>query len=175
MEYHYKKPIYDPFVTFNPTKTFIQDVIKQLKEQAYGKTKAIQSIQQENWPVPQWLEVERRTLLERIKYYEYRLTRWSRSNGWEINNSGQITKEDIQMAKQYPIINLIQGGAKVRGRLATVRCPFHQEKTGSFVIYIDNNTWHCFGACGVGGDSIDFVIRRDQIKFLDAVKLLINK
>lgn len=175
MEYGYKKPIYDPFVTLNPTKTFVRDVIKQLKESAYGKTKAIQSFQQANWPAPSWLEEERRVLLGRIKQYEYRLARWSNTGGWEIDNRGRITGEDIQRAKQYPITDLYPGEIRVRGRLATVRCPFHEERTGSLVIYLNNNTWHCFGTCGAGGDSIDFVMKRDQIKFLDAVKLLINQ
>lgn len=36
------------------------------------------------------------------------------------------------------------------------RCPFHKEKTGSFVVVPKRNTWHCFG-CGKGGSQRDFI------------------
>lgn len=38
------------------------------------------------------------------------------------------------------------------------RCPLHQEKTGSFSVFHKENgwSWHCFGACGMGGDIVDF-------------------
>lgn len=38
------------------------------------------------------------------------------------------------------------------------RCPLHQEKTGSFSVFHKENgwSWHCFGACGIGGDIVDF-------------------
>ena len=34
-------------------------------------------------------------------------------------------------------------------------CPLHDERTGSFVVYVDSQTWHCFGACGAGGDVVE--------------------
>jgi hypothetical protein len=34
------------------------------------------------------------------------------------------------------------------------RCPLHEERTGSFVVYADPWRWHCFGACGEGGDIV---------------------
>ncbi|MCL1884734.1 MAG: CHC2 zinc finger domain-containing protein [Defluviitaleaceae bacterium] len=46
-----------------------------------------------------------------------------------------------------------------------VLCPFHNEKTPSFIVYPKSNSWHCFG-CGVGGSVIDFAM-----KYFDGVAL----
>ena len=50
-------------------------------------------------------------------------------------------------------------------------CPFHNEKTPSFTVYPNNNSWHCFG-CGVGGSAIDFVMNYCGLGALEAAKKL---
>ena len=50
-------------------------------------------------------------------------------------------------------------------------CPFHGEKTPSFVVHDDKGYFHCFG-CGVGGDVIKFVELYDKVSFPDAVRQL---
>ena len=50
-------------------------------------------------------------------------------------------------------------------------CPIHKEKTPSFAVYPDNNSWHCFG-CGVGGSVIDFVMAYYGLDALEAAKKL---
>lgn len=63
---------------------------------------------------------------------------------------------------------------KVGSRLRCC-CPFHNEKTPSFIINTNTNSWHCFGACSEGGDAIEFIRRKEGVSFLEAVRLLANK
>ena len=58
------------------------------------------------------------------------------------------------------------------GKNFIARCPFHQERTPSFVVFPDRQTWRCFGACAVGGDLFGLVMRAEKLDFVDALKLL---
>ena len=60
---------------------------------------------------------------------------------------------------------------KRKGRLYGGLCPFHSEKTPSFYVYPDTQSFYCFG-CGVGGDVIHFVSRINSIDYTEAVKML---
>ncbi|HLR21878.1 MAG TPA: DNA primase [Tissierellaceae bacterium] len=53
-------------------------------------------------------------------------------------------------------------------------CPFHNEKTPSFSVSNSKQFFHCFG-CGVGGDSIEFIMKKENLEFVDAIKLLADK
>ena len=50
-------------------------------------------------------------------------------------------------------------------------CPFHDEKTPSFVVYSDKQDYHCFG-CGAHGTAIDWIMHRDGLRYWDAVRQL---
>jgi DNA primase len=50
-------------------------------------------------------------------------------------------------------------------------CPFHTEKTPSFVVNPDKQIFHCFG-CGVGGNSVSFIMRQERLEFPAAVRFL---
>ncbi len=68
-----------------------------------------------------------------------------------------------------PYVNLSK-----RGRLVKGLCPFHNEKTPSFTIYTDSQSFFCFG-CGAGGDAITFVRRIENLDYVEAVKVLAER
>src|SRR3990172_9237091 len=61
------------------------------------------------------------------------------------------------------------------GRYFKAQCPFHNERTPSFFVYPDRQTWHCFGACGTGGDVFSFVMKRENLPFGEALRLLAER
>ncbi len=63
---------------------------------------------------------------------------------------------------------------KRKGRGSSGLCPFHSEKTPSFTVYNDTQSFYCFG-CGAGGDVITFIKRAENLEYLDAVKHLANR
>lgn len=63
---------------------------------------------------------------------------------------------------------------KRRGRNFVGLCPFHGEKTPSFNVYPQSNSFYCFG-CGVGGDIITFIEKVENLDYFEAVKFLAQK
>lgn len=80
-----------------------------------------------------------------------------------------ITDEDITRAKEKPIEELYDGQLIGRKRKFGL-CPFHNERSPSFYIFPDNR-FKCYG-CQLGGTSIDFIMQRDGVDFITAVKTL---
>jgi DNA primase len=58
-----------------------------------------------------------------------------------------------------------------RGREHSGLCPFHNEKTPSFYVVEDKGFFHCFG-CGAHGDAIGYVMRAENLDFIEAVERL---
>ena len=63
-------------------------------------------------------------------------------------------------------VQLKKAGTTLKGL-----CPFHGEKTPSFVVTPNRDTWHCFG-CGKHGDIFTWVMERDTVSFPEALKTL---
>ena len=68
-----------------------------------------------------------------------------------------------------PYVNL-----KRRGKNLVGLCPFHNEKTPSFTVYPDSQSFYCFG-CGAGGEAIGFIRRAENLDFTEAVRYLCDK
>jgi len=54
-------------------------------------------------------------------------------------------------------------------------CPFHVERSPSFVIYPETGSWRCFGSCAEGGDVISFMMKRENMSFPEALENLANR
>lgn len=63
---------------------------------------------------------------------------------------------------------------KRAGRISKGLCPFHGEKTPSFTVYPDTQSYYCFG-CGSGGDVVTFIKNIENLDYLDAVKFLADR
>ena len=64
---------------------------------------------------------------------------------------------------------------KRQGRLYKALCPFHNENTPSFIVDAEKNIWRCFGACSVGGDIFSFLMKKENISFVDSLKYFSKK
>lgn len=63
---------------------------------------------------------------------------------------------------------------KKRGANYIANCPFHNEKTPSFVVSPAKGLFKCFG-CGVGGDGVNFVMRHEHLNYFDALRWVARK
>ena len=66
-------------------------------------------------------------------------------------------------------VSLKQSGQNWKGL-----CPFHGEKTPSFMVHREKQIWHCFG-CGLGGDIFEFIEKFENVDFPEALEILARK
>jgi len=81
-----------------------------------------------------------------------------------------------EVLRRTDIVELIAGylPLKAAGRTHKALCPFHTEKTPSFVVNPERQIFHCFG-CGEGGDAIAFLVKHERMSFLEAVRFLAER
>jgi len=81
-----------------------------------------------------------------------------------------------QVKDKIDVVDFIRQYLEVKqaGKNFKACCPFHKEKTPSFMISPERQSWHCFG-CAQGGDVIKFLMLYENIEFYDALKILAEK
>lgn len=88
-----------------------------------------------------------------------------------------IADETILAVKQAAdVVEVVQGYIPLKRAGASYKalCPFHEEKSPSFTVNPERQTFKCFG-CGKGGDAIGFVMDYEKLDYPDAIKVLADK
>jgi DNA primase len=85
----------------------------------------------------------------------------------------EIIREIRDKADIYDVISGYVQLKKIGNRWKGL-CPFHQEKTPSFIVNTDNQAFHCFG-CGKGGNVFSFIMEKENVDFLEAAHILADR
>src|SRR3989344_3128730 len=82
-----------------------------------------------------------------------------------------------QIKEKLDIVDFLKGYLTLlpAGKNFKATCPFHKEKTPSFMVAPDRQAWHCFGACNTGGDIFTFLMKYENLEFFEALKVLAEK
>lgn len=88
--------------------------------------------------------------------------------------AGHIPRSFIDdLLARVDIVDLVDPRVKLKkqGKNYGACCPFHNEKSPSFIVSPDRQTYHCFG-CGVHGNAIDFMMEYERLEFVEAIEEL---
>ncbi|MBK8159147.1 MAG: hypothetical protein IPK59_10405 [Rhodospirillaceae bacterium] len=93
----------------------------------------------------------------------------------KVHDRQELDRRVVEVKRRLDIGHVIGASVRLLGTAThkTGLCPFHNEKSGSFHVYIDGDDshYHCFG-CGAHGDVIGFVQQQRNLSFIDALKEL---
>ncbi|MFA7581811.1 MAG: CHC2 zinc finger domain-containing protein, partial [Candidatus Paceibacterota bacterium] len=86
------------------------------------------------------------------------------------DNAAQKIKEKLDL------VEFLRGYLELKpaGSNFKANCPFHKEKTASFMVSPERQIWHCFG-CNEGGDIFQFLMKYENLEFYEALKVLAEK
>jgi len=82
-----------------------------------------------------------------------------------------------EVKERLDLVDVVSGYVPLKkaGKNYKALCPFHTEKTPSFVVFPETQTWHCFGACNTGGDVFTFIERMEGVDFAEALRMLAER
>ncbi|MBI5346211.1 MAG: DNA primase, partial [Chlamydiae bacterium] len=90
---------------------------------------------------------------------------------------GSFSKESLELLRQrIDLVEVLSPYVRFQrtGGYFKALCPFHEEKSPSFVVQRSDTHYHCFG-CGAHGDAIAFLMNYQKMTFLEAVEHLAEK
>lgn len=92
---------------------------------------------------------------------------------WPPHPRTLIYEEAARAKGAVRLEDLVAGFVELKrsGAIWRARCPFHDEREPSFVVYPDTQTYHCFG-CQAHGDAISFLRKHEHLRFGEAVEAL---